>query len=106
MLVVFSSKTHGDITMFSDVAVRLLKMMGMSGVVPGAINAEDIPTALERLKRAIETENEEPDEEKSVGEDKDEKEEPRVSIAQRAFPLVEMLEAAAKADCHVMWTKR
>lgn len=106
MLVVFSSKAHGDITMFGEVAQRLLKMMGMSGVVPGAINADDIPAALERLKRAIEAEKEVADEEKSGDDDKDEKEEPRISIAMRAFPLIEMLEAAAKADSHVMWTKR
>jgi len=31
-------------------------MMGHSGTVPGAILAEDVPAALDRLKRAIETE--------------------------------------------------
>lgn len=106
MLVIFTSKAHGDITMFGDVAKRLLKMMGMSGVVPGAVRAEDVPAALERLKRAIEIEKEAPEEEPAGDERDEEEKEPPVSIALRAFPLIEMLEAAAKEDCHVMWTEK
>ena len=51
MLVKFRSEA-GNITMFGDVAVTLLKMMGQSGVLPGALVAKDVPAALERLKRA------------------------------------------------------
>ena len=49
MLVTFSCPVYADITMFGDVAVRLLKMMGHSGTVPSAIVAADVPAALERL---------------------------------------------------------
>ena len=41
MLVRFNSDA-GIITMFGDVAVTLLKMMGQSGAVPGAIRPEDM----------------------------------------------------------------
>ena len=54
MLVTFRTKAYADITMFGDVAVRLLKLMGHSGTVPGAMLAEDIAVALERLKGAVE----------------------------------------------------
>jgi hypothetical protein len=40
MLVTFTTKTYADITMFGDVALALLKMMGYSTKVPGAIKAE------------------------------------------------------------------
>ena len=54
MLVTFTSKAYADITMFGDVALGMLRMMGHSETVPGAILAEDVPAALDRLKRAIE----------------------------------------------------
>ncbi len=53
MLVTFTTKAYADITMFGDVAVSLLKMMGHSGTVPGAILAADVPAALGRLTAAI-----------------------------------------------------
>ena len=89
MLVTFSCPAYADITMFGDVAVRLLKMMGHSGTVPSALLAEDIQAALERLQAAIEAE----------GDD----DEPAVSLPHRALPLIELLKAAAKAKCNVMW---
>ncbi|MCI0536544.1 MAG: DUF1840 domain-containing protein [Verrucomicrobiales bacterium] len=49
----FRSKAYADLVMFSDIAVRLIKLMGHSGTVPGAILAEDIDAALARLKNAI-----------------------------------------------------
>jgi len=96
-LVTFTTKTYPDITMFSDVAQGLLKMMGHSTTAPGAILAADVPVALGRLKTAI-------DVEKTLPPDTDtDEEEPAVSIAHRAFPLIELLTAAVKADANVMW---
>jgi hypothetical protein len=37
MLITFSCSAYADITMFGDVAVRLLRLTGHSGTVPGAI---------------------------------------------------------------------
>ena len=37
MIVTFRSKAHADIMMFGDIAVNLLKLMGHSGTVPGAL---------------------------------------------------------------------
>ena len=53
MLVTFSSDAYPEFTMFGDVAIRLIKMMGHSGTVPSAILAEDIPAALARLQAAL-----------------------------------------------------
>jgi hypothetical protein len=97
MLVTFTTDAYADITMFGDVALALLKMMGHSGTVPGAILAEDVPLALDRLKAAIEKETTPP-----PADDKDE-DEPVVSMAHRALPLINLLAAAAKAESNVMW---
>ena len=97
MLVTFTTDAHADITMFGDVALAMLKMMGHSATVPGAILAADVPVALSRLTAAIDAEKTSP-----PVEDKD-ADEPVVSMANRALPLINLLTAAAKAGCNVMW---
>jgi len=97
MLVTFTTDVYADITMFGDVALAMLKMMGHSATVPGAILAEDVPAALSRLRAAIDAEKASP-----LVEDKD-ADEPVVSLAHRALPLLELLAAAAKAESNVMW---
>ena len=54
MIVRFSTSI-GQLTMHGDAAVALLKGMGHSGTVPGAILAADLPAALEQLQRMLET---------------------------------------------------
>ena len=102
MLVTFTTDAYADITMFGDVAIALLKMMGHSGTVPGAFLAEDVPTALNRLSSAIDAEKaRESLTEKDLSQEEDE--EPAVSITTRAMPLIDLLAAAAKAGTNVMW---
>jgi Domain of unknown function (DUF1840) len=102
MLVTFSCPAYASITMFGDVAIRLLKLMGHSGTVPGALLAEDVQAALERLEAAVEADNPSPEPaEPAEGADG----EPVVSLPHRALPLIELLKAAAKAKCDIMWDK-
>ena len=101
MLVTFHTKAYANITMFGDVAIRLLKLMGHSGTVPSAILAGDIPAALERLRTAITAEevttsDEVPSEDEELGE-------VPVSLKNRAFPLIELLEAAVRENAAVRW---
>jgi hypothetical protein len=100
MLVTFSCPAYADITMFGDVAVRLLKLMGHSGTVPSALLAEDVQAALERLEAAVEAGEQLPEPEEYAQRDDDE---PAVSLPHRALPLIELLKAAANAKCNVMW---
>jgi len=97
MLVTFTTDAYADITMFGDVAKTLLKMMGHSGTVPSAILAEDVPAALSRLTAAIEAAKAAP----SV--DDEDEDEPQVSLSNRAWPLINLLTAAAKEGSDVMW---
>lgn len=103
MLVTFKTEAYANITMFGDVAVTLLKLMGHSGTVPGALMAEDVPAALERLKAAV-TEHPQTALDPTTGAGaKDDGEQPHVSLAHRALPLIQLLSAAAAARVHVLW---
>ena len=97
MLVTFTTDAYADITMFGDVALTLLKMMGHSATVPGAILAADVPAALSRLTIAIDAEKTSlPVQDKDTNESV-------VSMANRGLPLINLLTAAVRADCNVMW---
>lgn len=97
MLVTFHSRAWGDITMFGDIAVELLKMMGHTGTVPSAILAKDIPPALDQLQNKLGVTVPAG----RVNEDEDS--EPNVDLRKRAYPLVQMLRASAREGVDVLW---
>ena len=101
MLVQFDSEV-GGLTMLGDIAVQLLKLMGHSGTVPSAILAPDVPAALERLERALA----QGAASAASGVDQGDEGEQRVTLRQRAYPLVQLLKAAAKRRCDLMWDRR
>ena len=97
MLVRFDSKA-GTITTFGDVANNLLRAMGQTGAIPGALLAQDIPAAVERLRRAVDASTE-----KTPAPKANDEGEPPVNLRQRALPLIELLERAAKQGADVIW---
>lgn len=102
MLITFkTTAAYPEITMFGEVALKLLEMMGRRGTVPSAIGAEDIPQALESLRKGIAAADaaleDQPPHEEEEGEER------RVSLHNRAVPLIELLEAAQKEGLAVMW---
>ena len=102
MLIKFkTTASYPDITMFGEVALKLLKMMGRRGTVPSAISAEDIPAALASLRKGI-AENDAALEDQPQPDEEEGGERP-VSLHNRAVPLIEMLEAAQREDVTVMW---
>jgi Domain of unknown function (DUF1840) len=101
MLVTFKTDA-GNITMFEKDALNILKMMGHSATVPGAILAEDVPDALERLKNALDAEKL-----SASTDDEDietDEEEPSVSMAHRGLPLANLLTLAVKENSDLMWS--
>lgn len=88
--------------MFGDAAEALLKLMGLSGNIPGAIVGEDVPDALAKLKKSLADQPEELAAEDASAESDDEKNN-RVALATRAVPLLELLEAAAASGANVLW---
>lgn len=111
MLVTFRSTATESITMFQDVAVQLLKLMGATGKIPGALSPDDVGPALQRLESATEqlkagtraTAARPADNEDAEHEDEDEDREPPVDIATRAVPLLSVMKRAAAAHAELMW---
>lgn len=112
MLVTFSCPAYADVTFFGDVAVRLLKLMGQSGHVPGALLAEDVAAALGRLEEAVEVERrrheaeataKRQDREEKEKREEEEQEKRVVDLSHRAFPLIRLLRAAAREKVDVIW---
>lgn len=112
MLVTFRSTATESITMFEDVAVQLLKLMGATGRVPGALGPDDVPAALRQLEQATEqikagthaTPARPADNEDAKNEDEDDEDrEPPVDLATRAVPLLSILKRAAAAKAELVW---
>jgi hypothetical protein len=104
MLVEFESKGYPTITMLGEIARDLLKMMGMSGRIPGAIKGRDVGDARRELRAALDAAAPAPDD--VVSGSNDDNPQPPVSLATRAFPLLEMMAVASDNGYDVMWKER
>ncbi len=108
MIVVFQSPASGDVIMFGDVAHRMMTIMGKDPGPKGIVTVEQLPEAIARLRAAMEedkralaalAEDERPQVETGEGGAK----RPFVSLAQRAAPLLELLEWSLKKEKPVVW---
>ena len=98
MIVTFKTSAYANITMLGDVGREMLEMMAFGSSVPGAINAEDVPTALENLKQAL---AKLPVQAEPAGDADDDQ--PAVGMHTRAVPLLELLQAAVADETYVSW---
>jgi hypothetical protein len=106
MLITFHSKAAAQITYFGDIATTLLKLMGQSGTLPGALLAADIPAAIIRLQQGLAASgpgqpgkhNDQPDAAGAVAASA-----PQLQL--RAYPLLQMLAAAALQGHSITWEK-
>lgn len=102
MLYEFKSKAAGTVTMTGAVAERLLAIVGKAPGPRGIFTVEQMGPAIAALQAAVDREKAE------GGADADDDAEPRdspraVSLGQRAWPLIDLLKAAMKADQVVTW---
>lgn len=103
MLVTFKSKAAASILMFGDVAQKLLEAMGKEPAGKGIITVEQLPEAIACLKRFAEEDRARARAEAPPDREEEARRGPRVSLAQRAFPLIEMLELSLKEEEPVTW---
>lgn len=108
MIVTFQSKASGDVIMFGDVAHKMMEIMGKEAGEQGIVTVEQLPEALARLRAATaadkdarqeQTEEQQPQFELAP----DGGRRPYVSLAQRATPLIELLEWSLKKQVPVVW---
>jgi Domain of unknown function (DUF1840) len=109
-LIVFRSKAAGEIFMFAETARRIFAIVGKDEAPRGVISVEQIPDALARLATAIEEEKAQLQEARQAageadrrGEAKPESAAQAITLAQRAYPLIDMLQAALKKRVDVTW---
>ena len=99
-MIRFSTETRSFATL-DDTARMLLKLCGHSAEIPGAIPANAIAEAHAELERNVARLSAEEAQQANTGADEDEDDEqaePAVGIRQRAFPLLELLQAALDTD--------
>jgi len=106
MLVTLTSSSSGEIIMFADVAQRLFSIAGKECTARGAFTKEQLPNAIEKLRLAVIAEKDAPRQKDShADEDNDDKPQPSasISLAQRAHPLIELLDSTRKENGFVTW---
>ncbi|HPY41855.1 MAG TPA: DUF1840 domain-containing protein [Thiolinea sp.] len=100
MLVRFDSKV-GTFSMFEKDARNMIKLMGHSDTVPGAILGADIEKTLQTFQTGLSEAAKQ--ESQHLAPKKDDDEEEPVSVNRRAYPLLELLKKAAKQKETLMW---
>jgi hypothetical protein len=108
MIITFRSPASSDVIMFGDVAHRMMRLMGKDPEPKGIVTVEQLPEAIALLKAAIAADKIEhagkqdedlPQFEVSESGVK----RPYVGLAQRAIPLLELLEWSLKERKPVVW---
>lgn len=102
MIYEFKSRRTGSVTMTQSVAEQLLRIIGKAPGPAGIITVDQMPAAIEAMRRAVSHEPAPP-----AGEDspdrRDEDPNAYVSLAQRTWPLIELLEEAHGKGVDITW---
>ncbi|MGZ5131240.1 MAG: DUF1840 domain-containing protein [Caldimonas sp.] len=102
MHYVFKSKADADLIMMEPAAVQILGILGRDASRQGIIESAAIPAAMQAIEGAIAAEAARPD----GGRDEDEEghlREPRVGLAQRAWPLLQMMKRSLAEGADIVW---
>lgn len=105
MLYEFKSKATGTVVMTQKVAERLLAIIGKSPGPTGIIVPAQMPQAIAALEAAVAAEPAQATAEQDDARDLDDEERAAraVTLAQRAWPLIDMLRSALAADREITW---
>ena len=107
MIYEFKCKVAGTVVMTQPAAERLLKIIGKPPAPAGVFEPEHLPGAISALQAAVEREQagaatSEPD---NADNDEDSASDAskRVSLKQRAWPLLDLMKTALAADQRITW---
>lgn len=107
-LVRFSSRAAAEFVMLDVHADPLLRILGKTpgpdGKLRGVVTAADATAAIAKLRAALAHESKPVAVVAGAGADDDDlQSETPVALSQRAWPLIDMLEQAARAHADVLW---
>lgn len=104
MLIIFRSKAAANVLMLKDLTERLLTILGRELTSEGIFTVEQLPLAIHQLEAAIAHEKlKQSNQEQSVQHTEEQQKTEDLSLAQRAFPLLDMLRRAASKNEPVIW---
>lgn len=105
MLIAFKSSAAAELLMTETLAQYLVGLMGKQLGVRGVIHHDEMAAAIARLEAAIAVDKAKhaPHETHYPSAGDDPKHFDAVHLAQRAFPLLDMMRLAHKADADVLW---
>jgi cyclopropane-fatty-acyl-phospholipid synthase len=106
MLYEFKSRATGNLVVTQKVAERLLAIIGKAPGPTGIILPAQMPAAIQALEAAIAAERAHPQAEEADtdnDDDRDPERSPAITLAQRAWPLIDMLKTAAAAEREITW---
>jgi hypothetical protein len=112
MLITFKSDASADVIMFGETAGRLLAILGKDPADPkGIVTTGQLPAAIAQLKTAIEDERARQNQNAADRANAEEaaREAGRsginasVSLAQRAWPLLDLLQRSQAENVPVVW---
>ena len=101
MHYVFKSKADADLIMMEPAGDQLLRIVGHEPARQGIIEAAAIPAAMRAIEAAVAAET---GRHGSKADDGDEAlREPRVGLAQRAWPLLAMMKRSLAEQADIVW---
>lgn len=105
MIVRFVSSETGEVLMFAETARVLLQALGKETTARGTFTPAEMPAAALALREAIRRAAESAPPEDEVEEASGRGKEPVVTLGQRAWPLIDMLERTGRAgpQAHIVW---
>ncbi|MCE1181579.1 MAG: DUF1840 domain-containing protein [Rhodocyclales bacterium] len=101
MIVQFDSTETAEVLMFAEVAKVLLTAVGKECTARGVFTQSEMLPAAMALREAVRQAGKPVEDD----EEEDKKKPPVISLGQRAWPLIDMLERTAKSgpDASIVW---
>jgi hypothetical protein len=96
----FKSKAAGDVIMMGPNGDQVLRLIGKEPAAKGIIEPAAMPAAMAALEQAIAADDAA---RKAAADDRNDAPQDRVSLRQRAWPLVEMMKRAQAANQEIVW---
>ena len=100
MHYVFRSRADADLLMMGPVGDHLLRIIGREPSERGIIEAAALPAAIQAIEAAVAADRREQGGDSEAEEDL---KEPRVGLAQRAWPMLEMMKRASAEKADIVW---
>ncbi|TDM09782.1 MAG: DUF1840 domain-containing protein [Ideonella sp. MAG2] len=103
MIYKFKSKASGDVIMMGPLGDRLLGLIGKPPAAQGIIEPNAFPAAIAALQAAITQEERARAESRDDADEGGDTAQAPVSLRQRAWPLIDMMQRCQAANEPIVW---